>query len=204
MRKLIGGVNVTTGEITHKINEIVAWINEQEAVEKVLKSEEQYPDFDKWDREAIETNVWLHTNPETTRDSFLVVAPEDFHIKHDGKIKIHFTWDEAMEYEEEVLKPHGWRLPTTKEWAMLCATYIGDDGKNDTARFEKELNFAKSGYVGVAGGVVGTNLEGRWWSSTATSASAANYLRESSGYFLPQSNNSKRHGFCVRAVKEGV
>lgn len=194
--------------VVSKINEIVAWANEQEAVEKALENAEpsasQYPDFDKWDREAIETNVWLHTNPDTVRDSFLVVAPENFHIEHGGKIKMYFTWDEAREYEEKVLKPHGWRLPTAKEVAMLCATYVDTQGCDDVRRFEKELNFARDGYVDSDGEVTDINTEGDWWTSTFSCTTTTARCLTVGSYFSPQGNANKDFGLSVRAVKESA
>ena len=68
-----------------------------------------YPDFSYWKENAIE---WAG----------LRFAPEDFYVVDEqGRRKTHFAWDEAIEYEEKVMKPNGWRLPTDNEWYQARA-----------------------------------------------------------------------------------
>ncbi|MBR0480832.1 hypothetical protein IJJ46_03390, partial [Candidatus Saccharibacteria bacterium] len=57
-------------------------------------------------------------------------------------------------------------------------------------------------YGYLSGAVVAVGNGGIWWSSTATSASKANYLDELSGYFYPQANYYKGYGFAVRCVAQ--
>ena len=60
-----------------------------------------FPDFSAWRRDAIKTK------------SGLVFAPSDLYISNkDGVRRYFFTWDEAMQIEQQILRPCGWRLPS--------------------------------------------------------------------------------------------
>lgn len=191
--------------ITEKINEIIDYLNSPGIESRELGGNtptEKYPDFTKWDKDAIDTPI-----------KGLKVAPEDFYVVKDGKRKDYFTWDEAMEYERTVLKPNGWRLPTTREWFILVGAYgMNEWGEHDYKAFFKTLKMERRGYVPKdkmdkynevldSGEVKRVGDEGDWWSSTATSASLAFYLSESSDYFYPQGSGYKGNGFTVRCVK---
>lgn len=211
MEKLIKGTNATTQEIAAKVNELVEWVTDfQGRLDDVRKDREElkarvgttkessatkYPDFKKWEEDDIVTDVWTRSGSEET---FLSIAPEDFYIEKDGERQYHFTWDEAMKLEEEVLKPNGWRLPTCKELAQLCATYINDKGEDDVKRFMEELNVEMRGWKD-ANDTYGN--DGNWWSSTATSTTSARYLFFASGRFYPQEFSKKVYGFAVRPVE---
>lgn len=207
--------NATTREIARKVNEIVAWINNEEHADEVMalcqksiteeSSTVEYPDFRKWTADAIVTQVLDSTKAVTAytdENDGLRFAPEDFYIEEDGERQYLFTWDEAMKLEEEVLKPNGWRLPTCEELVQLCATYIDDEGGDDAERFMKELNVEKCGWKGIDGTVGGVGSNGGWWSSTAYSSTSARYLGFDSGDFYPQTNSSKGNGFAVRCVAQ--
>lgn len=191
--------------ITEKINEIIDYLNSPGIESRELGGNtptEKYPDFTKWDKDAIDTLI-----------KGLKVAPEDFYEVKDGKRKDYFTWDEAMEYERTVLKPNGWRLPTTREWYMLVGAYGVDEwGENDCEAFSRTLKMERRGYVPKdkmdkynevldSGEVDSVGSEGDWWSSTATNPSDANYLTEYSGSFYPQASYYKDIGLTVRCVK---
>lgn len=210
--------DASTTQLAKKINEIVDWVNDQEPTalddnpnksdrcEKhgllfCDKCQEKYPDFNRWKDDAIETNVWLGFEKNDGKDEFLTVAPEDFYIEKDGDKQYFFTWDEAMEFEKEVLKPNGWRLPTCKELVQLCATYIDEKGDDDVNRFMKELKVKMRGYKTPNGNIANVGSDGYWWSSTANSSASARDLVFLSGYFLPQNSYGKGFGFAIRPVR---
>lgn len=176
-----------------------------ESAEKELpRPTAEYPNFTKWNKEAIDTPI-----------EGLKVAPEDFYVMKDGKRKDYFTWGEAMEYERAVLKPNGWRLPTTREWYMLVGAYgVDERGENDHRAFYRALKMKRRGYIPDSkmdaynekldsDAVEYDGRAGHWWSSTAANISQANSLGEYSGYFAPQSNYYKGYGFTVRCVEGG-
>lgn len=211
MKKLEKGANSTTGEIGRKVDEIVAWINEHENADGTNTADTdvqdtdataavQYPNFEKWKTDVILTDAW-------NNGEFLQLAPENFYIIKDDKRKDYFTWDEAMEYEEKVLKPNGWRLPTCQEWAKICACYVAENGSDDAKRFMKELKMKKSGYIAeddVKNGVRAVNSPdyGYFWSSISYAAPSARGLNFDSNALYPQNTYYKGFGFSVRCVKE--
>lgn len=70
-----------------------------------MEQKQIYSDFSVWEKYAIRTK------------SGLIFAPDDLVVRDGlGHQKEFFTWKEAMELEESVLKPAGWRLPTMDEW----------------------------------------------------------------------------------------
>ncbi len=93
---------------------------------------EYCPDFESWEKNAI-----------TIGD--LEFAPEDFYLLSgkmpDGK-REYFTWHDAKWLEKEVLKPNGWRLPTSKEWGKLCEEY-----DHNIAELRAKLNLGLKGYI---------------------------------------------------------
>ena len=51
-------------------------------------------------------------------------APQDFYVlDKQGNKKEYFTWYEALEFEEKILRPLGWRLPTVEESQHVINTY---------------------------------------------------------------------------------
>lgn len=180
MEKLIKGSLASTYEIATKVNEIVKWINKQDA-----SSSDKYPDFEKWHDEAIATPVITETEFGYAE---LQLAPEDFYIMQDGERKENFTWDEAMEYEKNILKPNGWRLPTCAEWAQICACYIGDNGEYDIERVKHELKLDNS------------DDGGDLWSSSSYTAQSALYLYFYDDDLNPLFSDLKDNSLNVRCV----
>lgn len=156
------------------------------------KTSIKYPDFDTWEDNSI-----------SLLNGELILAPEDFYvIDKNGEKKEYFTWDEAMEYEEKVLKPNGWRLPTCREMCLIAANYVNEEGNDDTELFMDELHANLKGHKDEDGNINGVGSNGYWWSSTASSNGYARYLIFFSGYFRPQSNGNKGYGFSVRCVAQ--
>lgn len=157
--------------------------------------EEEQAQFKDWEDNAIHL------------DCGITLAPEDY---HDGARKF-FTWDEAMEIEK---KSNGkWRLPTPKEWMMICAELGTDeDGVFDAEVLEKNTGIKLNGWVwkggmddyreDPSGGSLdsqGTN--GNYWSATAASTATNAYdLYFGSSYLHPQRADNKGYGFSVRCV----
>lgn len=138
----------------------------------------------------------------------LIIAPEDY-VAPNGKR--YFTYDEAMELEEKVLKPNGWRLPTANEWTKIVAEFGTDE--NPDAAIEV-LNLESNGFIWDNcmkeynkdpkdyDSVIGRGVGGHWWSATATSSTYAYLLYTFSGRVIPQDINDRGDGFAVRCVKE--
>lgn len=155
-----------------------------------------YPDFESWKDNLIEL------------DCGLKFAPEDFYV---GNRKF-FTWNEAMEYEEEVLKPNGFRLPTLVEWAMaFCECGQEDDGSDDPDKFEEKLKLKKNGYIppyrmdDYKKDPSSTSEDdqgsfGYFWSATPISAAVSYGLDYNSGGVNPQGGSNKGYGYSVRCV----
>lgn len=141
-------------------------------------------------------------------DCGIVLAPEDY---HEGERKF-FNWDEAMEIEK---KSNGkWRLPTPKEWMMICAELGTDeDGVFDVEALEKNTGMKRNGWVwgddiddyrensSDGDTLLSQGTNGYFWSATAKSGTHAYHLYFNSGNLNPQYNNFKGYGFAVRCVK---
>ena len=216
IEKLKGNPSTCWNDITDKINELIDYINSpglecrelgtgtapNDMVRTSISAPaEKYPDFVKWNREAIETSVWQSFSIEDDYAVFLTIAPEDFYTIENGGKKYLFTWDEAMKLEEEVLKPNGWRLPTYKELCQLCAAYVDEDGDDDTERFMKELKVEMRGYKGRDGNIFAVGGRGCWWTSTEYSSTHARDLAFDSGYFYTRYVDHRDNGFVIRPVK---
>ena len=153
------------------------------------------PDFEDWKENAIETAFGFK------------VAPADFHY---GGQRF-FTHDEAVKYEEEVLKPNGWRLPTTGEWMLLCAEYGTDaKGDDDAEAFREKFNMELNGHIDEEDMdeyrrtfsedlVRGHASYGNWWSLTANSSNARSLYMNSSS-LGPQNSSERTSGFSIRCV----
>lgn len=157
------------------------------------------------------------------------LAPEDFVLKADFKLKDdtilkkgkrYFTYDEAMALEEELFKPNGWRLPTTREFMLLHATYgVDENGKNDAKAFYEVLNLEPQGYIrsnGMdeynknpenfeknGGTVLNRATDGYWWSRNASSATDANCLSTDISHLggvYARDSNYRGCGYSVRCV----
>lgn len=121
-------------------------------------------------------------------ESGYIIAEKDY--TQAGKNE--FTWDEAMDLNEKVFKPNGWHLPTCKEWAEICLSYMNDNGDYDRDKLAKELNLGEDedGYGG-----------GDYWSASVYSE----YLARGLGFYTtgvyPRDYNNKGYGFSVRLVK---
>lgn len=118
----------------------------------------------------------------------VIIAPEDY-IETDKK---EFTYDEARELEKSL--PDGWRLPTRKEWVLICEEF----GWNEETKDLDANLLAKKLKIKYA---LGTYV--RYWSRTAYSGTLAYLLYlYSSGDLYPAVNGSRYLGLSVRLVKE--
>ena len=161
---------------------------------------EYCPDFESWEKNAI-----------TIGD--LKFAPEDFYLLSgkmpDGK-REYFTWHDAKWLEKEVLKPNGWRLPTSKEWKKLCEEY-----DHNIAELRAKLNLSLKGYI--SGGDMREyyntlkaqrytkGIFGLYWSGTAAAniygENRAHNLHMFSDELVAVGNNDKDAGLSLRCVR---
>lgn len=153
--------------------------------EKLEKSEGCF-DWEKAKKNLIET------------DCGITLCRDDY-FEGDKK---HFTFDEALEIEEEA-KKHGFRLPTVVDFEKLYAYYgVDEDGDDTLERFVNELNFTYAGlYNGSSLRYVGTY--GVYWSSSVYSTSNSYNLYFSTTYVYPQNTNSKDYGYALKFIYEG-
>lgn len=106
-----------------------------------MKKEVKYPDFSIWRKRGI-------VSARLKR----FVAPEDLCVIIDGGIeKVYWTQEEAAIFENDVLKPNGWRLPTTEEWLVL-ANEFGKTCDSDESVYmlAERLKLSFGGYVPMA------------------------------------------------------
>lgn len=150
------------------------------------EAQEIQTQINEWETGAINTGLGF------------VMAPEDY---HEGD-KQHFTWDEAMDIQENI-KASGWRLPTVAEWVQMYGRFgIDVYGHDDPDALSSQLLLKKAGYY-FSGSFNGGGGYGGYWSSTASSTSNAYYLSFYSSFVNPQYNYSKAYyGFSVRMIKE--
>lgn len=96
----------------------------------LIDDELVYPDFSIWEHSAI------------TTETGIVFAPEDFCVYYgDGLQRDYFSYDEAMEIEENILRPYGWRLPTAKEWLRVINEFVTPE------RLRNALKLSRNGYI---------------------------------------------------------
>lgn len=203
--------------------------NDEEAIRQIIRdvladyksdtTEEEFnwgAFFRDWDDNKINLVNNINLAPED------FVLPVDFKLK-DGTVlrkgRQYFTYDEAMALEEELFKPHGWRLPESREFVMLYGAYgIDKDGKDDVKSFHKNLHLELTGWVpddviekyGITldeGLVIYRTTGGNWWSRNASSATSAyglgTYLSSEAVNVDAQNSVYRGDGFSVRCVFEG-
>ena len=135
----------------------------------------------------------------TSKLAGVEIAAEDY-IEGDKK---HFTWDEAMEAVEEL--GNGWRLPTRKEWSLICEEFgCDEDGKLSGGLLAKNLNLKANGWKDYGNGsLYGSGSNGYWWSSTAYNTTNRYYLYYNTSNGLYSGNYYYRYyGLSVRLVRD--
>ena len=132
-----------------------------------------YPDFYTWQKKAITLKSGLVFAPE----DFYIVKRQEYLITDDGCVgsatsrKDFFTGNEALELEEKILKPAGWRLPTKDDWQTTL------NELKTLRRLRRKLKFTLEGYVDPdfmdeynqnpsLSSAFGQGYSGYWWSST--------------------------------------
>lgn len=132
--------------------------------------------FDRWQKEGIVSQL-----------ANVIIAPEDY---TEGD-KVNFTFDEAKELEKSL--PDGWRLPTRKEWVLICEEFAWNNKTKDldpkllTSKIKIPLDQVSILY---------------YWSRTAYSSTNAYYLAFSSSALYPADYSLRYFGYSVRLVKE--
>lgn len=119
--------------------------------------------------------------------------------------KRHFTYDEAMKIQKK-LKRTGWRLPTRKEWVLICEEFAcGEDGELDAKMLMDKLKLGLNGYVSPWSSLqqvrdVGAN--GNFWSSAAAGGANARDLYFHPANVYPSDGSNRAYGFSVRLVRD--
>lgn len=115
--------------------------------------------------------------------------------------KKHFTFDEAIEIEKKL--NNGWRLPTRKEWALICEEFgCDDDGALNSGLLIDNLGLGFNGYYSNSS-LNDSGTGGYYWSSSIlNSAYGYNLYLGSSGGVGSQLNSYKRYGYSVRLVRD--
>jgi len=134
----------------------------------------------------------------TSKLAGVEIAAEDY-VEGDKK---HFTWDEAIEAVKKL--GNGWRLPTRKEWSLICEEFgCDEDGELSGGLLAKNLNLKANGWKDNNGSLNDSGTYGYWWSSTAHRTTyryflyynTSNGLNSGSGYY-------RDFGFSVRCVRD--
>ena len=105
-------------------------------VEKLDIGEFMLPDFAAWKQNGIRSQK-LNA----------LIAPEDLWILFDGDKWRYFNPVALEMFEEQVLKPNGWRLPTDDEWLTILNEFGTRDGETKLGLLVEKLNLAYGGYV---------------------------------------------------------
>ena len=116
--------------------------------------------------------------------------------------KKHFTWGEAIEAVKKL--GNGWRLPTRKEWSLICEEFgCNEDGQLSGGLLAKNLNLKANGWRDNNGSLNNSGTYGFWWSSTAygTTGRYNLYYNTSNGLNSGYGNNRNR-GLSVRLVRD--
>lgn len=95
-----------------------------------------FPDFAAWKQNGI-FSEWLGVK----------VAPEDLWVEYDGNRFEYFTAKRMRMFEENVLMPNGWRLPTPDEWHMMVEEFGTENGESDHRILMANLGLRYGGYV---------------------------------------------------------
>lgn len=133
--------------------------------------------FSRWEKEGLVSKL-----------SNVIIAPED--LVKGGKEE--FTYDEALDLEKSL--PDGWRLPTRKEWVLICEEFAWNDKTKD---LDSKLLASK---IKIP---IGHYIYKSYWSRTANSSTDAYLLDlDSSGNLYPANSDSRCYGNSVRCVKE--
>lgn len=153
--------------------------------------------FARWQKDAIVSKLaGVRIAPEDVKINF-----GDIGTVRDGNV--YFTYDQALELEEKYLKPNGWRLPTRREWVLICEEFGGaGDTKEEVGKLVKALNLKQNGRFDPDDDTLyNQGARGGYWSRTAdSSATLAYYFVFYASGFNPQGYSNKGHGFSVRCV----
>lgn len=94
------------------------------------------PDFEDWKQNGI-----------YSQQIGAMIAPEDLYIVFDGDTWKYFNPRALEKFEEHVLKPNGWRLPSDDEWLAILKEFGTKDGETDIAFLMEQLGLTFGGYV---------------------------------------------------------
>ncbi len=134
----------------------------------------------------------------TSKLAGVEIAAEDY-VEGD---KRHFTWDEATEAVKKL--GNGWRLPTRKEWSLICEEFgCDEDGQLSGGLLAKNLNLKANGWKDSNGSLYSSGSYGYWWSSTAYDTTDRYYLNYGTSGGLNSGSYGDRYlGRSVRCVRD--
>ena len=150
----------------------------------------------------------------TTCDHF-ATTPYNLNGEH-GHIGNYYNWSAAVASNDTSattaegtdintsICPKGWRLPhgdrstQGNDFATLNTVY-GGATNSDSVLLANPLFFVRGGYV-FSGSLYHSAIYGAYWSSTASSATYADYFNFLSGDVLTSDYNSRFIGFSVRCL----
>lgn len=134
----------------------------------------------------------------TSKLAGVEIAAEDY-VEGDKK---HFTWDEAIEAVKKL--GNGWRLPTRKEWSLICEEFgCDEDGELSGGLLAKNLNLKANGWKDGNGSLDYSGSYGFWWSSTVSGTTGRYGLYYDTSDGLNSGNyDSRDRGSSVRCVRD--
>lgn len=126
------------------------------------------------------------------------IATKDY-TEGDKKL---FTFDQACSIEKKL--NNGWRLPTRKEWVLICEEFTcGDDGNLDAQLLMDKLGLGLHGWQDDEDQQLrSVGSGGFYWSSVADSATYARNLDFNAANVYPSSSFNRGFGFSIRLVKD--
>lgn len=118
--------------------------------------------------------------------------------------KKHFTWKEAKAISDKLEKETGWRLPTRKEWSLICEEFgCNKNGELSGSLLEEKLKLEPNGWKDYDGPLYNSGSYGDWWSSTANDTANRYYLSYNTSSGLYSGNSVNRDfGLSVRLVRD--
>lgn len=148
--------------------------------------EEVKDEYDEWEEKGIKSKL-----------ANVIIAPEDY--VEEGKK--YFTWDEAMKIKDKL--NNGWRLPTRKEWALICEEFAcNSKGNLSPTKLMHRLGLTMNGWKNKCGSLRSVGDDGFYWSGTAyPGVNNAYYLNFNSATTYPSNYDARWFGFSVRLVK---
>lgn len=117
--------------------------------------------------------------------------------------KKHFTYEEALKTQEQ-FEGTGWRLPTRREWGLICENFAcGGDGNLKGQLLIDKLGLGLNGWQDYEDQLIrSVGVYGYYWSSVADSATNARHLLFNAANVYPSYGSYRGDGFSVRLIRD--